>query len=160
MRVTIYSDGSSRGNPGPGGYGTILTCTDASGATHRRELSQGFARTTNNRMEILGVVAGLEALRRPCEVEVRSDSQYVVNAVNKRWLDAWQRNGWRTAAKKPVKNPDLWQRLLRAMAPHDVTFSWVRGHAGNEMNERCDELATSAADGAAGPLAEDAGFEG
>lgn len=160
MRVTIYSDGSSRGNPGPGGYGTVLLCHDAAGREHRRELSAGFRRTTNNRMEILGVVAGLEALRRPCEVEVRSDSQYVVNAVNKRWIASWQRNGWKTAAKKPVKNPDLWQRLVRAMAPHDVSFTWVRGHAGNDLNERCDELATTAADGGAGPLLEDGGFEG
>lgn len=160
MRVTIYTDGSSRGNPGPGGYGAVLLCTDASGAEHRRELSCGYRRTTNNRMEIMGVIAALEALTRPCEVEVHSDSQYVVNAVTKRWIAGWQRNGWKTAAKKPVKNPDLWQRLVRAMEPHDVRFVWVRGHAGNELNERCDELATTAADAPSFQLRDDGGFEG
>ena len=160
MKVTIYTDGSSRGNPGPGGYGAVLLCTDAGGTEHRRELSGGYRRTTNNRMEILGVIAGLEALTRPCQVEVHSDSQYVVNAVTKRWIASWQRNGWKTAAKKPVKNPDLWKRLASAMEPHDVRFVCVRGHAGNELNERCDELATTEADAPSSQQQDDEGFEG
>ena len=159
-KVTIYTDGSSRGNPGPGGYGAVLLHTGASGTEHRKELSGGYRRTTNNRMEILGVVAALEALRRPCEVEVHSDSQYVVNAVNKRWIAGWQRNGWKTAAKKPVKNPELWQRLVEAMRPHKVRFVWVRGHAGHELNERCDALATAAADLPRSQQLDDEGFEG
>lgn len=159
-KVTIYTDGSSKGNPGPGGYGAVLLCMGPDGVTHRRELSAGYRRTTNNRMEILGVVAGLEALKRPCEVEVHSDSQYVVNAINKRWIAGWQRNGWKTSAKKPVKNPDLWARLIKAMEPHDVSFVWVKGHAGHELNERCDELATTAADAPRSLQLEDAGFEG
>lgn len=160
VKVTIYTDGSSKGNPGPGGYGAVLLCTDSKGVTHRRELSEGFRRTTNNRMEIMGVAAALEALKFGCEVEVHSDSQYVVNAVNKGWIRGWQRNGWKTAAKKPVKNPDLWRRLAAAMEPHDVTFVWVKGHAGHELNERCDELATSAADVPSALQRDDEGFEG
>lgn len=160
MKVTIYTDGSSKGNPGPGGYGAVLLYTDSKGVTHRRELSEGFRRTTNNRMEIMGVAAALEALKFGCEVEVHSDSQYVVNAVNKGWIRGWQRNGWKTAAKKPVKNPDLWRRLTAAMEPHDVTFVWVKGHAGHELNERCDELATSAADAPSVLQRDDEGFEG
>lgn len=156
-RVVAWTDGSSRGNPGPGGYGTVLLYTDPAGVEHRRELSQGFRRTTNNRMELMGVIAALEALRRPCEVEVHSDSQYVVNAFNRHWVESWQRRGWRNASKQPVKNPDLWKRLLEAMRPHDVSFVWVKGHAGTELNERCDELATSAADDRA-HLVEDEGF--
>lgn len=156
MKVTIYTDGASRGNPGRGGYGAVLRYTAPSGTEHTLELSRGYARTTNNRMELMGVIAALERLNRPCEVEVRSDSQYVVNAFNKHWIDGWKKHGWKTAAKKPVKNPDLWKRLLAAMEPHRVTYVWVRGHAGHAMNERCDELATSAADN--GPLIDDTGF--
>ena len=147
MRVELYSDGSSRGNPGPGGYGTVLRATDSHGTVHERELSAGYERTTNNRMELMGVIAGLEALKYPCTVVVCTDSQYVANAFNNHWVDGWKRRGWKTAAKQPVKNEDLWKRLLRAMAPHTVTFTWVRGHAGHPENERCDALATSAADG-------------
>lgn len=157
--VVVYTDGSSRGNPGPGGYGAVLLYTDPSGASHARELSRGYRRTTNNRMELMGVIAALEALTRPCRVELHSDSQYVVNAFNKGWVWNWARNGWKTAGKKPVKNPDLWKRLLAAKRPHDVTFVWVKGHAGHAYNERCDELATSAADDTA-HLVEDDGFEG
>jgi ribonuclease HI len=158
MRVVIYTDGSSRGNPGPGGYGAVLTYVDASGAAHVRELSQGYRRTTNNRMELMGAIAALEALRLPCEVELHSDSQYLVNAFNKHWTDAWQRRGWKNASKQPVKNPDLWKRLLAAKEPHEVTWVWVKGHAGQELNERCDELACQAADG--GDLVDDEGFRG
>ena len=146
MHVTIYTDGASRGNPGPGGYGTVLHYVDAEGRLHAKELSCGFERTTNNRMELLGVIAGLEALKRPCEVVVHSDSQYVVNAFNQHWVDGWLRRGWRKKDGQPVLNVDLWKRLLAAREPHAVSFEWVRGHAGHPLNERCDELATSAAD--------------
>lgn len=146
MKVSIFSDGSSRGNPGPGGYGTILRYIDTQGNVHEKELSQGFDVTTNNRMEILGAIAGLEALNRPCDVVLTSDSRYLIDAFNKGWIDNWQKKDWRKADKKPVLNKDLWQRLLKAMAPHKVTFNWVEGHAGHAENERCDKLATEAAD--------------
>ena len=147
MKVEIYSDGSSRGNPGPGGYGTLLRYVDAQGQVHERELSQGFAQTTNNRMELLGAISGFEALKRPCQVDFFSDSQYVVKAFTDDWISGWIRRGWKNAQKKPVKNRDLWERLLAAVAPHEVTYHWVRGHVGHPENERCDALATSAADG-------------
>lgn len=148
MKVTLYSDGSARGNPdGPGGYGTILQYVDAKGVLHEREYSAGYKKTTNNRMELLGVITGLEALTKPCEVEVISDSKYVTDAFNQRWVDGWLKNGWRTSQKAPVKNMDLWKRLLQAKQPHEVKFTWVKGHAGHPENERCDILATSAADG-------------
>ena len=140
--VTIYTDGACSGNPGPGGWGAILQYGE-----FRKELSGGEAHTTNNRMELLGVISALEALNRPCDVEVHSDSQYVCNAFNQHWVEGWIRRGWKTSQKKPVKNVDLWKRLLAAKQPHNVTFHWVKGHAGHEFNERCDQLATAAADG-------------
>lgn len=158
MKVILYSDGSSRGNPGPGGFGTVLHFTDSNGKLHTRELSQGYTRTTSNRMELLGVITGLEALKRPCTVEVHSDSQYVVNAFNQHWVEGWLKRGWKNSKKEPVKNSDLWKRLLEAKKPHNVSFHWVKGHAGHPENERCDELATSAADGP-GKI-EDKGFPG
>ena len=145
--VFLYSDGSARGNPGPGGYGTILKFTDDSGELHEKEFSCGYENTTNNRMELLGVITGLEALKFPCRVKVISDSQYVVKAFADHWVDNWQKNNFRTSNKKPVKNKDLWVRLLEAMKPHKVDFQWVKGHDGHPENERCDFLATSAADG-------------
>lgn len=148
MFVKIYTDGSARGNPdGPGGYGTILSYTDQNGNEHIKELSCGYKKTTNNRMELMAAIAGLEALIKPCEVELYSDSQYLVNAFNKNWLDGWIKKGWKRGKNEPVKNVDLWKRLLAAMEPHKVTFIWVKGHDGHVQNERCDELATSAADG-------------
>ena len=156
MSVTIYTDGSARGNPGNGGFGAVLSFTNSQGKTFTRELSGGYERTTNNRMELMAVIAALEALTRPCDIEVHSDSQYVVNAFNQHWIEGWKKRGWKTAAKKPVKNVDLWQRLLKAMGPHRVRFIWVKGHAGHEMNERCDALATAAAD--SGRLEKDTGF--
>ena len=156
MFVTAYSDGSSRGNPGPGGYGSVLLYTDPAGNVHTLELSQGYRRTTNNRMELMGVIAALESLKRPCTVEVHTDSQYVVNAFNKHWIEGWVKRGWKTASKEPVKNEDLWRRLLAAKKPHQVSFIWVKGHAGHRYNERCDALATAAAD-APGRI-EDEGF--
>ncbi|MDO4536640.1 MAG: ribonuclease HI [Coriobacteriales bacterium] len=157
-KVVAYTDGSSRGNPGPGGYGAVLLYVGPDGVEHRRELSGGYLRTTNNRMELLGAIAALEALRVPCAVELHSDSQYVVNAFNKHWVEGWQRKGWKTASKQPVKNPDLWRRLIEATKQHEVTWLWVKGHAGHELNERADQLATMAADGELGSLLVDEGF--
>lgn len=143
MDVTIYSDGSSRGNPGPGGFGTVLKYIDPKGELHELELTKGYESTTNNRMELMGVISGLEALNRPCNVTVVTDSKYVVDAFNEHWIDSWLKTNWK---KRTVKNIDLWERLLKAKAPHNVTFSWVKGHAGHPENERCDKLATQSAD--------------
>ena len=148
MKVTIYTDGSARGNPeGPGGYGTIVHYVDPKGELHEREFFAGYKKTTNNRMELMAAIVGLEALTKPCEVELISDSKYVTDAFNQRWIEGWQKRGWKGSAGRAVKNIDLWQRLLKAMEPHQVTFIWVKGHAGHLENERCDKLATSAADG-------------
>ena len=148
MKVSIYTDGSARGNPdGPGGYGAVLQYVDAKGVLHERELSAGYKKTTNNRMELMAVIVGLEALNRPCQVELYSDSKYVIDAFEKNWVDVWLKNGWKNSQKKPVKNIDLWKRLLKAKEKHEVHFNWVKGHAGHPENERCDKLATSAADG-------------
>ena len=157
MQVTCWSDGSSRGNPGPGGYGTVLRYVDPAGGVHEREFSHGYRRTTNNRMELMGAIVGLEALRRPCTVTMVTDSQYVVNAFKQHWISGWIKHGWKTASKQPVKNVDLWKRLLAAAEPHDVSWQWVKGHAGHPENERCDALATAAADDREGRT-EDAGF--
>ena len=156
--VVAYTDGSARRNPGPGGYGVVLLFSDHAGRLHSKMLSQGFRRTTNNRMELLAAIVALETLSRPCTVELHSDSQYLVNAFTKGWVARWQRTGWRTAGKKPVKNRDLWERLLAAVAPHEVSWTWVKGHAGDDLNETCDRLAVSAASRDASELAEDAGF--
>ena len=148
MLVKIYTDGAARGNPdGPGGYGVILEYTDRKGGLHTKEISQGYVKTTNNRMELMAVIAGLEALNRPCEVEVYSDSQYVVNAFNQHWIESWIKKNWKRGKNEPVKNTDLWKRLLAAKENHHVTFIWVKGHDGHPQNERCDTLATTAADG-------------
>ncbi len=148
MKVTLYTDGAARGNPdGPGGYGAILQFVDSKGTLHEREFSAGYKKTTNNRMELMGVITGLEALTKPCEVTVVSDSKYVTDAFNQDWIGGWLKNNWKNSAKKPVKNVELWQRLLRAAEPHKLTFCWIKGHAGHPENERCDELATGAADG-------------
>lgn len=148
MKVKLFTDGAARGNPeGPGGYGAILQYTDANGVLHEKEMSAGYKQTTNNRMELLGVITGLEALKKPCEVEVISDSKYVTDAFNQNWVENWIQNGWRTSTKKPVKNIDLWKRLILLVNRHTVTFTWVKGHDGHPENERCDRLATSAADG-------------
>ena len=148
MKVTIYTDGSARGNPdGPGGYGAVLQYVDPKGILHERELSAGYERTTNNRMELMAAIAALEALNRPCEVTLYSDSQYLVKAFQEHWNDAWIKKGWKRGKNEPVKNVDLWKRLLRVKEKHQVKFVWVKGHDGHEMNERCDKLATMAADG-------------
>lgn len=138
--ITIYTDGACSGNPGPGGYGVILR--DEEG--REKELSEGFKHTTNNRMELRAVIVGLEALKRPSNVRIVTDSQYVVNSIEKKWLDGWIKKGWRKADKSPVLNIDLWKRLLPQLKEHKVTFTWVRGHAGHAENERCDVLAVEA----------------
>ena len=143
-KVTLYTDGACSGNPGAGGYGAILVHVDANGQKHEKEFSQGYKLTTNNQMELLAVIVGLEALKKPCDVTVYSDSKYVVDAFNNKWIDGWIAKGWKTAGKSPVKNVDLWKRLLDAKKAHDVEFIWVKGHAGHEYNERCDSLAVAA----------------
>lgn len=146
MKVTIYTDGSARGNPdGPGGYGVILQYVDPKGELHESTRSAGYKKTTNNRMELMGVIAGLESLNRPCDVEIVSDSKYVTEAFNQKWIDNWQKNGWRKADKKPVLNVDLWKRLLEAAKDHNLTFTWVKGHNEHPENERCDKMAVEAA---------------
>lgn len=156
MHVTIYTDGAARGNPdGPGGYGTVLQYRDPSGTLHERELSAGYKKTTNNRMELMAAIVGLEALNRPCTVDLYSDSKYLTDAFNQHWIDGWVKRGWKKADKKPVKNIELWQRLLQAKTPHQVQFHWVKGHDGHPENERCDRLATTAADGDQSQLLED-----
>ena len=148
MFVKIYTDGAARGNPdGPGGYGCVLHYTDAKGELHEKRLSKGYVRTTNNRMELMAAIVALETLNRPCQVDLYSDSKYLVDAFNQHWIDSWLRKNWVNSQKKPVKNPDLWKRLLKAKGPHQVTFIWVKGHDGHAQNERCDQLATTAADG-------------
>jgi len=138
--VEVYTDGACKGNPGPGGWGALLLYDG-----HEKELKGGEPRTTNNRMEMLAAIMALEALKRPCRVVLHTDSQYLQQGITG-WIHNWKRNGWRTANRKPVKNVDLWQRLDAAMARHDVDWRWVRGHAGNEGNERADLLARQGLD--------------
>jgi ribonuclease HI len=138
--IELYCDGACAGNPGPGGWGTILRF-----GAHERELSGGQAQTTNNRMELTALLEGLRALKEPCRVRVVTDSEYVANGINKGWARGWQRNGWRKSDKKPALNPDLWEALLQQLDRHQVTVQWVRGHNGHPENERCDQLATAQA---------------
>ena len=138
-RVEIFTDGACKGNPGPGGWGALLRMGD-----NEKELSGGEPQTTNNRMELTAAIRALQALKAPCEVVLHSDSKYVLDGITK-WIVGWQRNGWKTAAKKPVLNADLWQELLAAAAPHRVKWVWVKGHAGHAENERVDKLACDAA---------------
>ncbi len=137
--VVIATDGACKGNPGPGGWGAVIR----SGA-HERDLSGGESPTTNNRMELMAAIRALQALKRPCKVTLMTDSRYVMDGLTK-WIKGWQKNGWRTAARQPVKNADLWQELLDATAPHRITWEWVKGHAGHPDNERADRLASDAA---------------
>ena len=147
-KVVIYTDGAARGNPnGPGGYGAVIEYVDSKGQLHTKELSQGYIKTTNNRMELMGAVAAFEALTKPCEVELWSDSKYLVDAFRKHWIDGWIRKNWMRTQSEPVKNVDLWKRLLEASKPHTVSWNWLKGHDGHAQNERCDKLAVSAADG-------------
>ena len=144
IKVEIYTDGACSGNPGPGGYGTILVHKDADGIKHEKELSAGYKCVTNNQMELMAVIVGLEALKKPCSVTLYSDSKYVVDAFNNHWIEGWIKKGWKTAGKTPVKNTELWKRLLKVKEKHEVNFIWVKGHAGHEYNERCDTLAVMA----------------
>ena len=149
--VTIYTDGSSLGNPGPGGWAAILIWEGV-----RKEFFKGYRQTTNNRMEIRGVLHALEQLSKPCHATIHTDSRYVCDAVEKRWIQNWIRNGWKTSGKKPVKNRDLWERLIPLLKTHDVRLVWIKAHAGHPENERCDELAKIAASG--GNLPVDQGY--
>ena len=140
----IWTDGGcAPQNPGIGGYGIIIV---DNASKEERVIKQGFKCSTNNRMELMAVIAGLEALTKPCDVEVISDSKYVTDAFNQHWIEGWLKRNWKNSANQAVKNIDLWQRLLRAKQPHQVKFTWVKGHAGHPENERCDKLATTAAD--------------
>lgn len=138
-QVTLYSDGACSVNPGSGGYGAILKYKE-----HERAFTKSFRLTTNNRMELLGVIEPLEALKEPCKVEVFSDSQYVVHAFNKGWLKSWRKNGWKKTNRKPVLNVDLWKRFLPLLETHDIHFNWIRGHNDHPENERCDQTAVQA----------------
>lgn len=147
-KVELYTDGSARGNPnGPGGYGFVLKFVDSKGRLHEKEGSKGYVRTTNNRMELMAAIAGLSCLEMPCSVTLYSDSQYLVNAFNEHWIDGWIKKGWTRGKKEKVKNVDLWKMLLEVSRQHEITYVWVKGHAENSDNERCDRLATAAADG-------------
>ena len=140
--VTIFTDGACKGNPGPGGWGAILRMGE-----HEKELSGGDPETTNNRMELMGAIMALRALKQPCEVTLHTDSKYVIDGITG-WVFGWQRNGWVNAAKKPVANADLWQNLIAAARPHRIAWQWVKGHAGHAENERADRLASAAAEAA------------
>lgn len=144
-QIELYSDGACSGNPGPGGWGALLRFKDI-----EKELSGGEKETTNNRMELMGVISGLESLKEPCNVKIFTDSKYIADAFLKSWLDSWQKNGWKTAAKKPVKNRELWERLLIQATRHKLNWNWIKGHAGHPENERCDELAVLERDKFAG----------
>ena len=137
-RVELYTDGSCSGNPGPGGWGAILIYQGL-----EKELSGGAPATTNNRMELTGAIRGLAALKEPCQVELYTDSQYIASAINQHWLESWKKRGWKKADKSPVLNQELWQQLDQQLSRHQVTFHWVKGHADNAYNNRCDALAVA-----------------
>lgn len=142
--VEIFTDGACSGNPGPGGYGGILRCDG-----REKEISGGDSYTTNNRMELLGVIKSLESLKFPCKVRLTSDSKYVIDGITKGWAKGWRKNNWRKSDKTEAKNPDLWEQLLDLLEIHEVEFVWIKGHAGHEENERCDRLAVMERDKAA-----------
>jgi ribonuclease HI len=159
MKVKIFTDGAARGNPdGPGGYGAIVQYVDRTGQLHEREYSQGYQKTTNNRMELMAAIIGLEALTKACEVDLYSDSKYLTEAFNQNWIENWQKKDWRRGTNKEVKNIDLWERLLKAAQPHRIKYIWLKGHDGQPENERCDKLATAAADGESTELLVDEGI--
>ena len=137
-QVNLYTDGACSGNPGPGGWGAVLECDG-----HRKELSGGEPATTNTRMELTAVIEGLSALKFPCKVTLTSDSKYVLDAITKGWVYNWKRNGWKKADKSPALNVDLWEKLLEQLARHEMTYCWVKGHAGHPENERCDQMAVA-----------------
>ena len=147
MKVTLYTDGAARGNPdGPGGYGAVLQYVDSKGILHEKELSAGYRKTTNNRMELMGVISALQALKEPCIVELYSDSKYVIDALSKGWAVSWRSKGWVKADKKPALNSDLWKTLLELTEKHELHYHWVKGHAENVHNNRCDEMAVAERD--------------
>ena len=152
--IIIYTDGACLGNPGPGGYGTILLYRG-----HKRELSGGYCKTTNNRMEMMAAIVGLETLKERCKVTLYSDSEYLVKAMSQGWARRWQANGWKRSKREKALNPDLWGRLLRLCDHHEVHFDWIKGHAGTPENTRCDELAMQAAHQANLPPDEGYGFQ-
>ena len=144
MEVKIYTDGAARGNPdGPGGYGAVLTYLDASGKLYKKEISAGYRKTTNNRMELTAAIEGLAALKRPCAVTLYSDSKYLIDSVQKKWVYNWRQKGWVRGKNEPVPNTDLWKKLLELLERHQVTFCWVKGHAGHPENQRCDQMAVA-----------------
>ena len=142
--VSIYTDGACANNPGKGGYGIVLMYEDKNGTTHQKNLSKGFELTTNNRMELLAVIDALDSLKTSCNIKLYSDSKYVVDAINQKWLDGWVQKNWKLGTKNPVKNIDLWKRLISSMSNHNIEFIWVKGHASNEFNNLCDKLAVEA----------------
>ena len=144
MDVEIFTDGACKGNPGPGGWGAILRATKKDGKATEKEMSGSETATTNNRMELTAAIRALQALKRPCQVELYTDSKYVIDGITK-WVFGWQKKGWKTAAKKPVLNEDLWRELLDAARPHEIGWHWVKGHDGHPENERADQLASDAA---------------
>ena len=147
-QVAIFTDGACKGNPGPGGWGVLLRM-----GTHEKELSGGEAQTTNNRMEMTAALQGLRALIEPCDVTLYTDSRYLIDGMTK-WIEGWQKRGWKNASKKPVRNADLWHELIAAAAPHTIAWEWVRGHSGHPENERVDRLASDAAEQIAEPLSD------
>ena len=146
QNVTLYTDGAARGNPdGPGGYGAVLQFVDSQGNLHEREFSAGYIRTTNNRMELTAFIEALRQLKEPCAIDLYSDSQYVINGLEKGWAKGWRKRGWKKADKSPALNPDLWAPLLEESEKHVIHYHWLKGHAGHPENERCDRLAVAAA---------------
>ena len=143
-KVTIYTDGACANNPGAGGYGAILFYECKNGATVSKKLSRGFKLTTNNRMELLAVIDALNSLNKPCDIKLYSDSKYVIDAVNKKWLDSWIEKNWKLNTKNPVKNIDLWEKFVCSSKPHKIEFIWVKGHNENKYNELCDKMAVDA----------------
>ena len=156
-RVKIYTDGACANNPGEGGFGIILMYQTSDNKTVTKEFSKGFKLTTNNRMELMAVIEALNILKKPCEVELYSDSKYVVDAINQGWLVGWQAKNWKLNTKNPVKNIDLWEKYLISQKPHDIKFIWVKGHNDNEFNEKCDKLAVQAR--SSNDLEEDFGYQ-
>ena len=142
--VDIWTDGAAKGNPGPGGYGVVIKYTDSKGEVHRKEIKEAFEMTTNNKMEVKSAIVALKALNEPCEVTLTSDSQYLVKAFNEGWIDTWIKEDFRRGKKDEVKNIDLWEEMIELTKKHKVTFKWVKGHADNVENERCDALANEA----------------
>ena len=155
--VDIYTDGACANNPGKGGYGIVMMYKDKNNLMHQKEFSKGYKLTTNNRMELTAVIDALNLLKKPCNIKLYSDSKYVVDAVNQKWLEGWQNKNWKLNTKNPVKNIDLWKKYLIASKDHKIEFIWVKGHASNKYNELCDKLAVKARE--SNSLSDDEGFE-